>query len=101
MPQTRSARRAALFKSLGDSDDVMTHILSTVSFADRGSIRVVCQRWRKIVASTAFRQARRAIGETGLVVVGSPCFLVADGRRVLRGAEIAAPPGRLRCAVLG
>jgi hypothetical protein len=99
MPQTRSARRAALFKEIGD--DVMTHILSTVSFADRGSIRVVCQRWRKIVASTAFRQARRAIGETGLVVVGSPCFLIADGRRVLRGAEIAALPGRLRCAVLG
>ena len=64
MPQTRSARGAhtiLLFKSFGD--DVLNHILATVSFADRSAITCVCKQWRHVVASKPFERARRAIGE--------------------------------------
>ena len=108
MPMTRRACRAALFQSIGD--DVLTHVLATMtSFADRSAIKSVCKRWTKIVASRAFAQARREVGETGLVLVGYPlyrdptqrftsaaaavvestaAFIVADGNRVLRGPGI-------------
>ena len=84
MPTTRRACRAALFQSIGD--DVLTHVLATMtSFADRSAINSVCKRWTKIVASRAFAQARREVGETGLVLVGYPwcpsgCL---DGRYVV------------------
>ena len=87
---------------------MLTHVLATMtSFADRSAINSVCKRWTKIVASRAFAQARREVGETGLVLVGYPlyrdptqrftqnvvvestaAFIVADGNRVLRGPGI-------------
>ena len=115
MPQTRSARDARtilLFKSFGD--DVLNHILATVSFADRSAITSVCKQWRHVVASKPFERARRAIGETGTCLVycydngwerdGSlettPSFLVTRDGRLLRGPGRGAD-GFERCAVLG
>jgi len=114
MPTTRQA----LFQSMGD--DVLTQLLATMSFADRSAINSVCKRWRKVVASPGFIQARRSVGETGLVILGyalyrfdphpsgnglsrvldsTPAFIIADGDRVLRGPGISS--WGLRCAVLG
>ena len=115
MAQTRSARDARtidLFKSFGD--DVLNHILATVSFADRSAITSVCKQWRHVVASKPFERARRAIGETGTCLVycydngwerdGSlettPSFLVTRDGRLLRGPGRGAD-GFERCAVLG
>ena len=100
---------------------MLTHVLATMtSFADRSAINSVCKRWTKIVASRAFAQARREVGETGLVLVGYPlyrdptqrftsaaaavvestaAFIVADGNRVLRGPGINSMG--CECAVLG
>ena len=50
---------------------MLTHVLATMtSFADRSAINSVCKRWTKIVASRAFAQARREVGETGLTGEG-------------------------------
>ena len=119
MPLTRSARRAALFQSIGD--DVLTHLLAGVSFADRSAITTVCKQWRRIVASKPFEQARQEIGETCLVVVGYNLYTrVDDGNHsrwtpeptsflILEGdgaaERVLRCPGRstggMRCAVLG
>jgi len=88
MPTTRQA----LFESIGD--DVLTQLLATMSFADRSAINSVCKRWRKVVASPGFIQARRSVGETGLVILG---YALAVGAAVVDGAAVV---GRLRILFL-